>query len=319
MLFTINQFYIIVGILLATIAIFTLLDKNHPKRVSSGIFWLIYAVIFLIGNWLPDAMVGVMVIIMALLAGSGKVIGGKHQQPDLTQRQQDAKRFGNKLFIPALTIPLMAIVATLLPKGFSIGNLQLIDPKSATIIGVGLGCILALFIGALITKSRPTQGIHEARRLLDALSWAVVLPQMLAMLGLVFSASGVDTAVGAALTNYINLDYKLIAALIYVLGMALFTIIMGNAFVAFPIIMGGVGIPILISHFGANPAMVAAIGMLSGYCGTLMTPMAANFNIVPAALLNLRDQYGVIKFQLPYALTMWAFHVVLLWLLIKIS
>ncbi len=316
MLFTINQFYIIVGILLATIAIFTLLDKNHPKRVSSGIFWLIYALIFLVGNWLPDALVGIMVIVMALLAGSGKVIGGKHQQPDLTQRQQDAKRFSNKLFIPALTIPLMAIIATLLPKGFSIGSLQLIDPKSATIIGVGLGCILALFIGALITKSRPTQGIHEARRLLDALSWAIVLPQMLAMLGLVFSASGVDTAVGAALTNYINLDYKLIAALIYVLGMALFTIIMGNAFVAFPIIMGGVGIPILIGHFGANPAMVAAIGMLSGYCGTLMTPMAANFNIIPAALLELQDRNLVIKAQLPSGIGILLANLILLYVLI---
>lgn len=316
MLFTINQFYIIVGILLATIAIFTLLDKNHPKRVSSGIFWLIYALIFLVGNWLPDALVGIMVIVMALLAGSGKVIGGKHQQPDLTQRQQDAKRFGNKLFIPALTIPLMAIIATLLPKGFAIGSLQLIDPKSATIIGVGLGCILALFIGVLITKSRPTQGIHEARRLLDALSWAIVLPQMLAMLGLVFSASGVDTAVGAALTNYINLDYKLIAALIYVLGMALFTIIMGNAFVAFPIIMGGVGIPILIGHFGANPAMVAAIGMLSGYCGTLMTPMAANFNIIPAALLELQDRNLVIKTQLPSGIGILLANLILLYVLI---
>jgi|LauGreDrversion4_2_1035121.scaffolds.fasta_scaffold100118_3 uncharacterized membrane protein len=316
MLFTINQFYIIVGILLSTIAVFTLLDKKHPKRLSSGIFWLIYALIFLAGNWLADAVVGIMVIIMALLAGSGKVIGAKHQQPDLTQRQKDAKRFGNKLFIPALTIPLMAIVATLLPKGFSIGNLQLIDPKSATIIGVGLGCILALFIGALITKSRPTQGIHEARRLLDALSWAIVLPQMLAMLGLVFSASGVDTAVGAALTNYINLDYKLIAALIYVLGMALFTIIMGNAFVAFPIIMGGVGIPILIGHFGANPAMVAAIGMLSGYCGTLMTPMAANFNIIPAALLELQDRNLVIKSQLPSGLGILLANLILLYILI---
>lgn len=316
MLFTINQFYIIVGVLLATIAIFTLLDKNHPKRVSSGIFWLIYALIFIVGNWLPDALVGMMVIVMAFLAGSGKVIGGKHQQPDLTQRQRDAKRFGNKLFIPALTIPLMAIVATLLPKGFSIGSLQLIDPKSATIIGVGLGCILALFIGALITKSRPTQGIHEARRLLDALSWAIVLPQMLAMLGLVFSASGVDTAVGAALTNYINLDYKLIAALIYVLGMALFTIIMGNAFVAFPIIMGGVGIPILIGHFGANPAMVAAIGMLSGYCGTLMTPMAANFNIIPAALLELQDRNLVIKTQLPSGIGILLANLILLYVLI---
>lgn len=316
MLFTINQFYIIVGVLLATIAIFTLLDKTHPKRLTSSIFWLIYALIFLVGNYLPEALVGIMVIAMALLAGSGKVIGGKHQQPDLTQRQQDAKRFGNKLFIPAVTIPLVAVVATLLPKGFSIGNLQIIDPKSATIIGVGIGCILALFIGAAITKSRPTQGIHEARRLLDALSWAIVLPQMLAMLGLVFSASGVDKAVGAALTNYINLDYKLVAVLVYVLGMALFTIIMGNAFVAFPIIMGGVGIPILISHFGANPAMVAAIGMLSGYCGTLMTPMAANFNIIPAALLELQDRNLVIKTQIPSGIGILLANLILLYILI---
>lgn len=32
--------------------------------------------------------------------------------------------------------------------------------------------------------------------------------------------------------------------------------------------------------------------MLSGFCGTLMTPMAANFNIVPAALLELSDRNG---------------------------
>ena len=36
--------------------------------------------------------------------------------------------------------------------------------------------------------------------------------------------------------------------------------------------------------------MIGAIGMLAGFCGTLMTPMAANFNIVPAALLELKDQ-----------------------------
>jgi uncharacterized membrane protein len=39
--------------------------------------------------------------------------------------------------------------------------------------------------------------------------------------------------------------------------------------------------------------------MFSGYCGTLMTPMAANFNIVPAALLELPDRNAVIKAQVP--------------------
>jgi uncharacterized membrane protein len=35
-----------------------------------------------------------------------------------------------------------------------------------------------------------------------------------------------------------------------------------------------------------------------------MTPMAANFNIVPAALLELTDRYGVIRAQVPTALAL---------------
>jgi uncharacterized membrane protein len=46
---------------------------------------------------------------------------------------------------------------------------------------------------------------------------------------------------------------------------------------------------------------MAAVGMLSGFCGTLCTPMAANFNIVPAALLELPDN-AVIKVHIPTAI-----------------
>jgi uncharacterized membrane protein len=46
---------------------------------------------------------------------------------------------------------------------------------------------------------------------------------------------------------------------------------------------------------------MGAIGMLAGFCGTLTTPMAANFNIVPAALLELPDRNGVIRVQIPTA------------------
>jgi uncharacterized membrane protein len=37
-----------------------------------------------------------------------------------------------------------------------------------------------------------------------------------------------------------------------------------------------------------------------------MTPMAANFNIVPAALLELPDRNGVIKVQIPSAVLLLA-------------
>ncbi len=103
------------------------------------------------------------------------------------------------------------------------------------------------------------------------------------------------------------------------LGMTLFTLVMGNSFAAFPVIATGVLVPLIVKPFGVDPAMAAIITLTAGSTGTLMTPMAANFNIVPAALLNMRDQYGVIKFQIPFALVMWVLHVLLMWTLIRLS
>jgi uncharacterized membrane protein len=87
---------------------------------------------------------------------------------------------------------------------------------------------------------------------------------------------------------------------------------MGNGFAAFPVMTGGVGVPVLVGVFHVNPAMMAAIGMFSGYCGTLMTPMAANFNMVPAALLELPDKNAVIRVQVPTALGILVANIVLL-------
>jgi uncharacterized membrane protein len=61
--------------------------------------------------------------------------------------------------------------------------------------------------------------------------------------------------------------------------------------------------------------VVGAIGMLAGFCGTLMTPMAANFNLVPAALLELKDQYGVIRAQVATALPLLAVNILLIYAL----
>ena len=63
------------------------------------------------------------------------------------------------------------------------------------------------------------------------------------------------------------------------------------------------------------PAVICSIGMLSGFCGTLMTPLAANFNLVPAALLELPDRYAVIKAQIPTALPLLIVNVVLMYVL----
>ena len=217
-------------------------------------------------------------------------------------RRQSAMRLGNKLFIPALTIPVVTVIVTLGASHVVFGGTPLIELKNVTLIGFGIGCVIALGIACVMTRDTVGQSMKETRRLIDALSWAAVLPQMLGMLGLVFSDAGVGKAVAHVTTAYVNLDYRLVAVAVYCVGMALFTMVMGNGFAAFPVMTGGVGVPILVGVFHGNPATMVAIGMFSGYCGTLMTPMAANFNIVPAALLELPDKNAVIKVQVPTAL-----------------
>jgi uncharacterized membrane protein len=160
------------------------------------------------------------------------------------------------------------------------------------------------------------QAGRESRRLVDAMSWALVLPHMLAVLGLLFTEAGVGKAVAHVTTSYIGLESKFVAVAVYCIGLALFTIVMGNGFAAFPVMAGGVGIPVLVHQFGANPAVMAAIGMFSAYCGTLMTPMAANFNIIPAALLDLPDRNAVIKAQIPTALPLLFVNILLLYFLL---
>jgi len=99
---------------------------------------------------------------------------------------------------------------------------------------------------------------------------------------------------------------------VYCLGMAIFTMIMGNAFAAFAVITAGIGIPFVFSQ-GANPAIAGILGLTAGYCGTLLTPMGANFNIVPAAIMEMENKNGVILAQIPVAGAMLLVHILLMY------
>ncbi|MWL85895.1 DUF979 domain-containing protein [Cupriavidus sp. SW-Y-13] len=315
MIISIQYLYWLAGFVLLITSLMTLSDKAHPRRLSTGLFWLLYAVIFLIGDKIPPAIVGVAAVVMALIAGFGGVGIGKHGTLPEEKRRASAKRLGNKLFVPALLIPLITVIGTVVFKDVKVAGLPLLDPKNVTFVSLGVGCLVSLAVACWLTRETPVQGLRESRRLIESLGWALVLPQMLAMLGLVFFDGGVDKAVAHLTTSYINMDYKFVAVAVYCIGMALFTIIMGNGFAAFPVMTGGVGVPILVGVFHANPAVMAAIGMFSGYCGTLMTPMAANFNIVPAALLELKDRNAVIRAQVPSALGILVANIFLLYFL----
>ena len=316
MIFSLPHLYVLVGLVLACVALMTAADRSHPRRVGSALFWGFYALVFLVGDLLPPAWIGGGVIVMAVVAGLRRVAPGLHEAPSAADYAARAGRLGNKLFLPALAIPVVAVLAALLSKKGVVFGVPLLDAGNSTLAAIGMSSVVALALACWLTRETPAQGVREARRLVDAMGWALVLPQLLAMLGLVFSDAGVGKAVAWLATHYIAMDIPFVAVVVYAVGMALFTVIMGNGFAAFPVMTAGIGLPLIVHQFHGNPAIVGAIGMLSGFCGTLMTPMAANFNIVPAALLELPDKNGVIRAQWPTAMTVLVFNVFLLYLLL---
>lgn len=312
---TLNFFYIVLGLMLVTMSAMTLLDKTNPKRFTTALFWGLYAAVYLAGEAMPHALAGAIMVVMALVAGFGGVSHGKAQVPPEQERRASAARLGNWLLLPALAIPAITLIGSTLFKDVSFNGQLILEQSHLTLVSLGCGALVAVTAACWLTRATPVQAMRESRRMIDAIGWAVVLPHLLAVLGLLFAQAGVGKAVAHLTTSYIPMESQLVAVTVYCIGMALFTIIMGNGFAAFPVMAAGVGIPVLIGVFDANPAVIAAIGMFSAYCGTLMTPMAANFNIVPAVLLELPDKYGVIKAQVPTALCILAANIVLLYFL----
>jgi uncharacterized membrane protein len=305
--------YVLAGAMFAAFAISSAGDATNPKRWTTAAFWGLIAVSFWVGDWLGDIGNGVLVLGLVGLAGAHLLGKGSKPSTSAEERERLSDRFGNRLFLPALIIPFVAFVGTLLFNYTPLKNVGLVDPKSVTLVLLGVGVIIALVVCYAWLRPPIAAPVEEGRRLIDSIGWAVVLPQMLASLGTVFAAAGIGTTIGGMAGAIIPSGSIFLGVLLYALGMVLFTVIMGNAFAAFPVMAAAIGVPILIHADGGNPAVIGAVGMLSGFCGTLLTPMAANFNIVPAALLELKSQYGVIRAQVATAIPLLVANIIILY------
>jgi uncharacterized membrane protein len=311
-LLSLEAVYVLTGAALLIFALMTFADRTNPRRVGSGLFWLTLGIIFMFGGVTPHWLTGLLVLFLVALDGFGQVSRGR-VETDPAEQSEHARRLGNRIFIPVLIIP---IVTFAFAMAFRLLGM---DVNRGALVGLGSGGLAAMIMCMKLTRSGARALMNEGRRLNEAMGAVNILPQLLASLGVIFTSAGVGSLIAQGIRQIIPSDNLFLLVLANCLGMALFTIVMGNSFAAFPVIATGVLVPLIVQPFGVNPAMAAIITLTAGSSGTLVTPMAANFNIVPAALLNMRDQYGVIKFQIPYALTLWSFHVLLLWLLIKIS
>ena len=294
-------FYIMVGLFFILTMMFTLKDKNHKTKYGTALFWGILGVIFILGEFIPPVISGLLIVIIGVLAAFNQINIGTIKELDTTFANLKANKIGIKIFIPSLIIALVALI---------IAQFTEISGVAA----VGIAAIIALIATFIITKAKPSEIIEDSNRMFQAVGATAILPQLLAALGALFTAAGVGDIISNIISGVIPEGNVLIGITAYCVGMALFTAIMGNAFAAFSVITVGIGVPFVFAQ-GGDPIVASALAMTAGFCGTLMTPMAANFNILPVALLETKDKNAVIKAQAIFAIILLAIHIPLMYFL----
>lgn len=294
-------FYIMLGLFFILTMMFTLKDKNHKTRYGTSLFWGILGIIFILGEVIPSVITGSLIVVIGALAAFNQINIGTLKDLDTTFASLKSKEIGVKIFIPSLIIALVALI---------IAQFTEISGVAA----VGIASIVALITTFILTKAKPSEFLEDSNRMFQAVASTAILPQLLAALGALFTAAGVGEIISNIISGVIPQGNILLGVTAYCVGMALFTAIMGNAFAAFSVITVGIGVPFVFAQ-GGDPIIASALAMTAGFCGTLMTPMAANFNILPVALLETKDKNAVIKYQAPFAIILLAIHIALMYFL----
>ncbi|MGL6173186.1 MAG: DUF979 domain-containing protein [Cellulosilyticaceae bacterium] len=292
-------FYILVGALMYLVAFNVIKDKAHQTRMGTTLFWIILGTIFMFGSYLSGGLVGIMLLVIGILTATKQVRVGNVKMPDQTFAREQSSRLGNKVFIPSIMV---AVLVVLIAKFTNLGG----------VVAIGLAACITLVVTLVLTKAPIRTVNDDGNRMLQAIGAMSILPQLLAALGTLFTVAGVGDVIAKNIAVVIPEGNILIGVTAYCLGMALFTMVMGNAFAAFSVITVGIGVPFVFAQ-GANVIVAATLALTAGYCGTLLTPMAANFNMLPVVLLQTKDKNAVIKHQAFVAIPLLIIHILLMY------
>ncbi|WP_338487026.1 DUF979 domain-containing protein [Ruoffia tabacinasalis] len=293
--------YIVIGLQLLYTAYRVFNDETNPTRIGTTLFWAILGVLFVGGSYIPNIINGVLVLIIGVITLFKQVSIREIKATPEKEVKENADNTGNGIFLPVMTLAISSLLIA-----------QIFPALSQSVLGIGalIGTITLLFT----IRRGPKTLLPESDRMIQQVSTTGILPQLLGALGTVFTAAGVGDVVSGLVQGVIPAESRFWGVLVYVLGMVLFTMVMGNAFAAFTVITLGIGVPFVFS-LGADPIIAGALAMTAGFCGTLITPMAGNFNALSVALLEMKSEFGVIKDQVPFAFIMIVVHVILMYYL----
>ena len=292
-----NVVWVIIGLITIYAGIKNLLDKENPSRVGTAVFWCSFGIVCGFGSWLPAKVSGVLVLIMCLPPIFKKVKIGKTDNPTKEHTEQQFKKIGMKIFVPAFSVAVCSLFFAL----FS-------NMSSMVAITVGVIVAMILLMAFDAKQNKPAVFLNDSERFLGITGPLSMLPQLLGCLGGVFTAAGVGDVIAQLVEKIVPKGNVNIGIIVYAIGMVLFTMIMGNAFAAITVMTVGIGAPFVLAY-GANPVVIGMLALTCGYCGTLLTPMAANFNVLPVAILNMKDRWGAIKNQVLVAIFMLVFQI----------
>ena len=271
------------------------------------LFWTLTGIIFMLGKVLPSAVVGGMLIVMGCLTVTKQVKIGKFAESTPESRKAASERIGSKIFVPAVAVGLIALILSFVKYNVVTDGVATPTALNGAIM-TGVACVIALILAFAICKPKVSETKEDTSRLLMQVGAACLLPQLLGALGSVFAEAGVGEVISGMISSVVPQGNIVVGVIIYVLGMVVFTMIMGNAFAAITVMTVGIGVPFVLA-LGADPLYMVTLAMTCGYCGTLITPMAANFNIVPGVYLEVKDKYSIIKMQAIPAAIMFVFQI----------
>ena len=294
--------YIIIGLLCINCGVKNLKDKENSEPVGTFIFWAVLGVVIALGRWLPSLVSGILVVVMCLPAIFKKVKKGAVNAATKAETEAAYEKIGMKIFAPTLSIGVMAVLCAITGLGIGLSALN----------GVAIGVLVSIILLMIMNKeNKPSTFLNDSERMLSTVGPLSMLPMLLACLGTVFTKAGVGDVISDIVSHIVPEGNVNAGIVVYAIGMMLFTMIMGNAYAAITVMTVGIGYPFVLAH-GANPVVIGMLALTCGFCGTLCTPMAANFNTVPVALLDMKKPMGVIKNQVPVAIIMLVVQIVIM-------
>ncbi|MEO3150921.1 5-oxoproline transporter, DUF979 family subunit, partial [Turicibacter sanguinis] len=102
--------YAIIGLVCISLSVFALRSNEQQAKVGTALFWSILGIIFIFGDWIPANIVGVLIIAMAVLSATKQVKVGSFKTSSEQFKLDSAEKIGNKLFVPALVLAVLAFV-----------------------------------------------------------------------------------------------------------------------------------------------------------------------------------------------------------------